>query len=152
MLPLITSSVAKKETATNMLTYPYIMDDGTTHDETLTSTRFLIVRCALEDIHVRIEDLPPTRRRDELAVEALSCSEATARLEGQIGSPVEAREALVRRIVDLEIALLELGRVPVVGSLSETEPPPGSRISKSRSPQKYADHTAHAKVQRTTSQ
>jgi hypothetical protein len=87
------------------------------------STRFHIVRCALEDIRERLDDLPPSTRRDELAVEALSCAEATARLEAAIGSSVDAREALVRRIVDLEIAVLELGRTPVIGSLAPTEPP-----------------------------
>jgi hypothetical protein len=43
--------------------------------------------------------------------------------QAQLGSTIEAREALVRRIVDLEIAVLELGRQPVVGSYAETEPP-----------------------------
>ena len=90
------------------------------------STRFHIVRCALEDIRERLDDLAHGPRRDELAVEALSCAEAATRLETSIGSSIEAREALVRRIVDLEIALLELGRQPVVGSLALTEPPFGN--------------------------
>ena len=87
------------------------------------STRFHIVRCALEDIRERLDDLPPSARRDALAVDALSCAEAAARLEATIGSRVEARAALVRRIVDLESAVLELGRAPAVGGTAPTEPP-----------------------------
>jgi hypothetical protein len=99
------------------------MYDEFDDDERGTSTRFHIVRCALDDIRERLDDLLQGVRRDELSVEALSCAEAAARLEAAIGSTVEAREALVRRIVDLEIAVLELGRQPVVGSLALTEPP-----------------------------
>ncbi len=99
------------------------MHDEFDDDERGTSTRFHIVRCALDDIRERLDDLLQSVRRDELSVEALSCAEAAARLEAAIGSTVEAREALVRRIVDLEIAVLELGRQPVVASLAVTEPP-----------------------------
>jgi hypothetical protein len=99
------------------------MHDAFGDDDRLTSTRFHIVRCALDDIRERLDDMMPSVRRDELAVEALSCGEAATRLEAQLGSTIEAREALVRRIVDLEIAVLELGRQPVVGSYAETEPP-----------------------------
>ena len=99
------------------------MHDAFGDDEQGISTRFHIVRCALEDIRERLDDLLPSPRRDELAVEALSCAEAAVRLEAAIGSSVESREALVRRIVELEIAVLELGCTPVTGSLSPTEPP-----------------------------
>jgi hypothetical protein len=99
------------------------MHDAFGDDDQGISTRFHIVRCALEDIRERLDDLPPSPSRDELAVEALSCAEAATRLEATIGSSVASREALVRRIVDLEIAVLELGRTPVVGSFAPTKPP-----------------------------
>lgn len=117
------TTVAKKKTVLRTLSYTLPMYDAFDDDDRGTSTRFQIVRCALDDIRERLDDLPQGPRRDELAVEALSCAEAAARLEASIGSTVEAREALVRRIVDLEIAVLELGRQPVVGSLALTEPP-----------------------------
>jgi hypothetical protein len=115
--------VAEKKTRLRTLSYTHPMHDEFGDEGRSISTRFHIVRCALEDIRERLDDLAPSARRDELAVEAISCAEAAARLEASIGSSVEAREALVRRIVDLEIAVLELGRAPVVGSFAPTEPP-----------------------------
>ena len=116
------SSFAKKKTVEPTITYTSCMHDEFDDDRS-TSTRFHIVRCALDDIRERLDDLPPSLRRDDLAVEALSCAEAATRLECQLGSSIEARESLVRRIVDLEIAVLDLGRQPVVGSTTETQPP-----------------------------
>jgi hypothetical protein len=141
------TTVAEKETALRSLPYSSRMNDEFDDDACGTSTRFHIVRCALDDIRERLDDLPPCARRDALAVESLSCAEFAARLEASFGSAIEAREALVRRIVDLEIAVLELGREPVVASLAITEPPVAPprprgpvRSSKARRPKAESTH------------
>jgi hypothetical protein len=128
--------VAKKKTCVRSLSYTRPMHDGFGEEDRTISTRFHIVRCALEDIRERLDDLAPTARRDELAVEALSCAEAAARLEAAIGVSVDAREALVRRIVDLEIAVLELGRTPIVGNLAPTAPPHAVPDTDARAPKR----------------